>query len=83
MPEVTTAIHEYGSDRMTPYRTIASLKKDIVSNEICMEKYAKYFKMYKMAKLIRKQRYFRQYSCLLRKEFSSENLKKMVALLWK
>jgi glycosyltransferase involved in cell wall biosynthesis len=49
MPEVTTAIHEYGDDRITPKGTMSSIKSTIYANVYLLMKYKFYFIRYPRA----------------------------------
>ena len=61
MQDVTTAIYEYGSDRMTPKGNEKSILKDVRSSLICLEKYQDEFKLHKKAKMYRKRNVIKNY----------------------
>lgn len=61
MEDITTGVHEYGDDRMTPVSTEKAILKDIQSNEICLEKYKDFFSKFKEAKRDRRVGLFKKY----------------------
>jgi glycosyltransferase involved in cell wall biosynthesis len=77
LPDITTNVHEYGDDRITSLKTITSMKKDITSNEYCLNKYKEVFKNHKEIKRERKIKLFKKYLRLLYKDPSFENLLRM------
>lgn len=55
MKDLTTAIHEYGNDRMTPKKSCSALKRENDAIKLLLNKYSKEFKQYKRIKY---KRYF-------------------------
>ena len=53
MEDVTTAVHEYGDDRITPQDSIISLKKTITANLYLIKKYNIYYLIYISALALR------------------------------
>lgn len=53
MPDITTSIHEYGNDRITPTIDLESIKKTINANIYLLKKYNLLFLYYPMALLKR------------------------------
>ena len=53
MKDITTGIHEYGYDRMTPQDTIVSCNKSIKTHGITIVKYLKWYVLNPKSFLIR------------------------------
>lgn len=68
MNEVNTIVNEYGDDRMTPLKSIKAMKKNIKSNELCLEKFKDAFEQYKNIKKQRKLSIIKQYIKLIIKD---------------
>ena len=49
MNDITTAVHEYGDDRITPQNNIKSMLKTIYANLYLLKKYYFYFMIYPKA----------------------------------
>ncbi|MCO4783749.1 MAG: glycosyltransferase family 2 protein [Candidatus Cloacimonetes bacterium] len=54
MKDITTLIHEYGNDRITPTDSANAFCKDIIGNRICLEKFKDEFKVFWREKYYRK-----------------------------
>jgi hypothetical protein len=46
MPEVTTAVHEYGANRMTPQQSLDSISKSIKTHTYTIIKYFRFYVMH-------------------------------------
>jgi hypothetical protein len=46
MKDITTVVHEYGDDRVTPQNNLNSIKKNIQANKYIIIKYFKWFLFY-------------------------------------
>lgn len=83
MNEVNTAVHEYGDDRMTPLKSIKAMKKNIRSNELCLNKFKNYFKNYPHIKRYRKISIIKQYLKLMIKENTLKYLDNVIQIVFK
>jgi len=78
MQETSTAVHEYGEDRMTPLKSIRAMKRNILSNELCLKKFENEFKEYQSIKLYRKKSIIKQYLKLIIKD---KNIKYLLNII--
>ncbi len=83
MQEITTAVHEYGDDRMTPTVTTKAILKNINSQEMCLFKYKDSFNKYKKEKYTRKKNIIKQYINLCIKDKTLIYLVNILKLLVK
>jgi glycosyltransferase involved in cell wall biosynthesis len=78
MKEITTAIHEYGDDRITPQDNLASIEKSISSIEIFFTKFNKYLSEKYDIKRIRYKQLFVLALKLFKKKYSFSNIRKSI-----
>ena len=74
MEDITTGVHEYGP-RMTPIKSLNSLKKNIRSIELRLSKYEDFFELDQKAKLYRKKDLIKKYIKLVLREPNWHNFK--------
>ena len=78
---ISTNVYIDDHPRMTPTKSTKSLKKDIISNEICLEKFYAEFQECKHSKYIRKKSLFKKYIKLLIIEKELKIIIKIIRLI--
>ena len=78
--DFTTKVYIDGHIRMTPVNSILSIKKDILSSEICLKKFAIRFVEYKDARKQRKKSLVKKYLRLIYRQPNFKNMINMVKI---
>ena len=82
LEDITTSIHEYGNDRMTPTDSEKAIYKNIITYRTCLAKYKKEFEKRKSAKYFRKKRIVKDYIKLLSINFKLAYIKELIKSLF-